>query len=396
MDQSALASKAPYDQPEPEQIPPKRKRFGKRTLRIVFNVVVFGFAVYGAALAGAHFFLTYGFSKESGVVDANSDYFQNIHDKYNLGFKVDSGSMRKHRYEILDRILLIDEVNPKNAQLILESYLQSGDERVALRMISAVERYLVSDPKYKQLSEDRQRAMSTRTDVATNLSVFEWMNIEEWAYLKEGIQKHRRWIDSAAKASGVESRMIVACLVGEQVRKFNARREIYKGMVAPLKTLSFSTMFSYGVTGIKEFTAKAIEVHLKDSLSPYYLGKQYENLLDYDTTAHYANKYNDTLSVRVQRLTQSNNHYYSYLYTALFIKQIMRQWELKGFPINDRPEILATIFNLGFVKSVPKAKPEVGGAVFNVRDKQYTFGSIAYEFYYSGEMIDLFPYSKKS
>lgn len=379
---------------EPDQ-PVAKRPLWKRILRAVGALIILGFAAYGAVLAGAHIVLTYGWSTEGGVVDANSDYFQEIHDKYNLEFKVDSGSMRKHRYEILDRIMLIDDFHPKNAQMILEAYVQSGDERVALRMIDAVERYMTANGRYMQLSEQRRSAMNARNDTATKLSVFEWMNIEEWAYLKEAIRKHHRWIDSASRASGVEARKIVACLVGEQVRKFNARREMYKGLVAPLKTLSFSTMFSYGVTGIKEHTARMIEKNLKDSTSEYYLGKEYEHLLDYDTNASYVNRYNDTLSFRVQRLTQINNHYYSYLYTALFVKQIMKQWERRGFPIDDRPEILATIFNLGFVKSEPKARPEVGGAVFNIRDKTYTFGAVAYEFYFSGEMIDIFPYDKR-
>ena len=368
----------------------------KKILRVTGRMVIWSLAAYGAALGCAHLLLTYNMTKESGVVDANSDYFNDIHNKYNLNFRIDSGSMRKHRYEILDRLLVVDEFNPKNAQMILEAYLQSGDERIALRMLDAVDRYLTSNKDYVAYQRDRRNITRRSNDTATNLSVYEWMNIEEWSYLKEGIARHKRWIDSAARATGVEARMIVCCLVGEQVRKFNSRREKYKGFVAPLKTLSLSTMFSYGVAGIKEGTARAIEENLKDSTSVYYLGKEYEHLLDYDTLATYSNALNDTLSVRVQRLTQLNNNYYSYLYTALFIKQIMTQWSRQGYSIEDRPEILATIFNLGYAKSKPKANPEVGGAVFNVREKQYTFGAIAYEFYYSGELLREFPYSVRN
>lgn len=372
------------------------KSAAKTTLRIGGKILLWCLALYGAALGGAHILLTFNMTKEAGVVDANSDYFNDIHNKYNLNFRVDSGSMRKHRYEILDRLLVVDEFNPKNAQLILEAYLQSGDERIALRMLDAVDRYLSSNKDYVAYQRDRKNITRRSNDTTTNLSVYEWMNIEEWSYLKEGIARHKKWIDSAAKVTGVEARMIVCCLVGEQVRKFNSRREKYKGLVAPLKTLSLSTMFSYGVAGIKEGTARAIEENLKDSTSVYYLGKEYEHLLDYDTLATYSNVLNDTLSVRVQRLTQLNNHYYSYLYTALFIKQIMAQWSRQGYSIEDRPEILATIFNLGYAKSKPKANPEVGGAVFNVREKQYTFGAIAYEFYYSGELLREFPYSVRN
>ena len=183
--------------------------------------------------------------------------------------------------------------------------------------------------------------------------------------------------------------------MGEQVRLFNSRRERFKSLVAPLKTLALETNHSYGVTGIKENTAKNIEFYLKDSTSKYYIGKDYENVLDYDSTVNYRNKHNDTNSVRIQRLVQYKDHYYSYLYAGLFIRQIDKQWKRAGFPIDDRPEIFASLFNLGYVKSVPKKNPSVGGSNFKIRDQEYTFGSVAYEFYYSGEMSDLFPYQKE-
>ena len=359
---------------------------------MIITTIVLGFAAYGAFLAAAHVMLTQGWTTESGVIDANSAYYEDLHTKYGSAFATDSASVRKHRYEVLDRIMLLSMYRPVNAEHIMRAYMQSGDERIALRMLDAVDRYMQSVPEYATRASERAAARAGVTTDTSRTSVFVWMNIDEWGYLKEGIRKHKRWIDSASRASGVEARLIVTCLVGEQVRKINTRREMYKGLVAPLKSLSFSTAFSYGVTGIKESTARMIEEHLRDSTSLYYLGAAYEHLLDYDTTANYANSYNDTLSVRVQRLTQPNNHYYSYLYAALFVKQIIAQWERSGYPIADRPEILATIFNLGFAKSQPKANPEVGGAAFTISDVPYSFGSIAYEFYYSGEMLEEFPY----
>ena len=100
------------------------------------------------------------------------------------------------------------------------------------------------------------------------------------------------------------------------------------------------------------------------------------------------------MSVRVKRLVQYKDHYYSYLYSAIYIKQIKTQWEKAGFPIDNRPEILASLFNLGYQKSLPKKNPSVGGSNFKIREREYTFGSVAYEFYYSGEMSDVFPYKK--
>ena len=102
------------------------------------------------------------------------------------------------------------------------------------------------------------------------------------------------------------------------------------------------------------------------------------------------------MSLRVRRLVQFKNHYYSYLYTALFLKQIKMQWERAGYPIDKRPEILASLFNLGYQKSKPKKNPGVGGSNYKIHDTEYTFGSVAFEFYYSGELSEIFPYKKKS
>ena len=101
------------------------------------------------------------------------------------------------------------------------------------------------------------------------------------------------------------------------------------------------------------------------------------------------------MSVRLKRLVQYENHYYSYLYAALYVRQIKMQWERAGFPIDNRPEIFASLFNLGFHKSKPKKNPAVGGSNFMINDKSYTFGGVAYDFYYSGEMADLFPFEKQ-
>ena len=79
-------------------------------------------------------------------------------------------------------------------------------------------------------------------------------------------------------------------------------------------------------------------------------------------------------------------------FRCLNIKQIKVQWERAGFPISDRPEILATLYNVGFEVSVPKANPVVGGSTVMIRQKPYSFGAIAFEYYYSGELFDLFPF----
>lgn len=367
--------------------------YKKKWFRIPYLTFLYCFALYGFFLVGTYMAMKFQWTKDGGQVDVNNRYFQTMSDKYNQSFKVDSVSVATHRFEVLNRIIILNEFYPQNAQHILSAYQNTKDERLALQMLDAIDIRLQDNKKYRKAM--REFNSKNHSQKVTGLSVYEWMNIAEWKCFKEAVAKDKKYIDSAAQVTGVEPRYIVACLVGEQVRLFNSRREKYKDFIAPLKTLALENNMSYGVTGIKEFTAKRIETYLKDSTSVYYLGNKFAHLLDYDTVSTYTNNINDTMSLRVQRLVQFTNHYYSYLYAAIFIKQIRTQWQKAGYPIDNRPEIFASLFNLGYTKSVPKKRPEVGGSVFKIREQEYTFGAVAYEFYFSGELVDLFPYKIK-
>ena len=360
--------------------------------KIPYQIALYGFAAYGVVLVGVFVALKLRLTDDKGLVDSNNRYFQEMHDKYNQDFKVDSTSLIKYRNEILQRINLVNEYYPKNARVILEAWSQYKSEKIALQMLAALDLKLKDNKTYQKRLRDIL-SNSNNQNIAKGGNAFEWMNFIEWSYFKEAVTKDKKYIDSAALACGVEPRIIVACLVGEQVRLFNSRRERFKNVVAPLKTLALETNLSYGVTGIKERTAQNIEYYLKDAKSSYYCGSKYEHILDYDSTINYNNQHNDTMSLRVKRLVQYKDHYYSYLYAGIFIRQIATQWQKAGYPIDDRPEILASIFNLGYNKSKPKKNPAVGGSNFMIRDKEYTFGGVAYDFYYSGELLEAFPYA---
>jgi hypothetical protein len=79
----------------------------------------------------------------------------------------------------------------------------------------------------------------------------------------------------------------------------------------------------------------------------------------------------------------------------LYLHQIKKQWERANFDISNRPEILVTLYNVGFAFSKPKPNPEVGGSRINIHDKLYTFGAIGFDFYYSGELAEEFPFYLK-
>jgi hypothetical protein len=354
--------------------------------KIPFYFFTFLFTIIGFCLTLAYFAIYFKWTNEKGTIDRNSRYLETSFKK-NIHKNTNNSSTIKLKYDAINRISFLNKFYPKNANQILYAFEKLDDITEVNRMLDAADLHLRKDRNYTSKLKEFKQENSYVKKSRKIISVFEWMNTSEWEDFKIAVKKDKALIDSVSKECGVEARLIVSCLVGEQIRLFNSDREAYKRWIGPLKILSVESKFSLGVTGIKDLTAQKIEVNLKDSSSIYYLGKKYKNLLDFKT--------NNKEQERFDRLTSFKNHYYSYLYAALFLKQVKVQWEKKGFPIDKRPEILSTLFNVGYPQSIPKSNPKVGGSTIKIKDKSYTFGLIAYQFYYSGELFDLFPIQSK-
>jgi hypothetical protein len=210
-----------------------------------------------------------------------------------------------------------------------------------------------------------------------------WIRSEEWTVLKQAINKDAEAINKAARDASIDPRLIVSILVPEQLRLFHSEREIFKEVFSPLKILGNQSQFSWGIMGIKKDTAIEIENNLKNRNSLFYLGENYQNILDFATK--------NIGEERFERLVNEKEHYYSYFYTAVYIKEIIAQWKNSGFDISKRPEIIATLFNIGFKNSRPNSTPHSGGSEIKIDNKIYSFGTLAGEFFYSDELIELFP-----
>ncbi len=367
-----------------QKIQAQRIHYLRKILKIALYTTTIIFALIGFFLSASYVAIQLKLTNDSGAVDNNSRYFNQLNQK-RADKKTQYNSI--DRLDVLNRLVLLNKYYPLNAQQILTVYQKDTNEIAALKMLDAIDLQLKSNPLYRaEIKKYRQYKMTYWRHMNRS-SAYAWMNMEEWAIFKEAVSKDKRLIDSVSNQTGVEGRIIVSCLVGEQIRLFNSNREAFKKWIGPLKILSVESQFSFGVTGIKEHTAIQIEKYLKDKASVYYLGEKYESLLDFMGT--------DTIKERIDRLTSFKNHYYSYLYAAIFLKQVKKQWEKAGFPIDDRPEILATLFNVGFPQSKPKKYPKVGGSTIKIKDIPYSFGAIAFQFYYSGELYDLFPYRTK-
>ncbi len=327
-------------------------------------------------------------TNQKGSIDVNNRYFSENADRYNQGFKTDSLSIAKDEYIMFRNIGILAKYYPSNAKIIMKAYYKSNNVAVVLRMLDAINIKMKDNKSYqKELA-----GIKVTSDIKT-LSLYPWANCREWKEFSNAVKADRHAIDSVSRLTGVESRFIVMCLVGEQVRMFNSGREAFKKYVTPFNHLILPTNRGYGVTGILEHTALKIESNLFDTKSPFYAGDYFQNVVNLSDS--FPELVNDTIAAHkhltIQRLIKRGDHYYSYLYTAFFLRQFQAHWVKAGYTLENQPEILATLFNLGYQKSKPKKNPEVGGSNFKIGGIEYTFGGICYEFYYSGELQEFFP-----
>jgi hypothetical protein len=368
------------------------KIFKNKIFRIILIAGVFLFALIGLIFSAVYVAMNFHLTDVKGSIDSRNEFFNNTEKEGtrlpNIQKFATSTNLNKLSPAIECKIMTISSVLPENGQRILDAYITTKSSVVAEKMVNAI--ILVTEnnnsflkDKLDKCDEIGNSILSINSNQSSQ-SVFSWMSSPEWLTLRDALIKDKDVILQASRDSGVSSRIVVSSVISEQFRFFTANRESYKKYFEPLKVLGNGTKFSYGIAGVKIETAKVIESNLKDTNSPFYLGADHEDIFNYGD----ANPDTELLG----RLTDNKNHYYSYLYTAVFLKEIMHQWEANNYPINDRPEVLATLFNLGFNKSIPKENPEVGGSTITINDRDYTFGGLSYEFYYSGELSDIFPF----
>lgn len=209
-----------------------------------------------------------------------------------------------------------------------------------------------------------------------------WNETIEWDVLKNAFKKDEIVINRVSSEVGITPQVLMAVIAPEQIRFFTSNRESFKRYFEPLKILVSLSKFSLGISGIKQDTAKDIELYVNTPESPFFPG-DYSSLVIYKDGV-------DKDKELFNRLTDTHDHYYSYLYTALFIKEIQAQWSSSGFDIGDKIEVIATLFNLGFKQSEPKIDPVVAGSSINLGGHTYVYGELGSLIYHSGELDNIF------
>ena len=285
--------------------------------RKALNVATLLFALAGAAIIGAWGLYQLGVTNNSGAVDKNYrsllavSEIEGLKDAQLTQEQIDAEWALRYA-----RLAALARYYPVNARLILNAAQHSDDPLAVDRMIEAAKVYMGENAELDKLGTLLCNTLQ-KVPQQQRGNVIPWMDGPEWPALKQAILRDSALIREAGRLSGVEPRLIVGCLVGEQIRLFNSKREMFKKYLGPVKVLSVQSQFSYGVNGIKDFTAKAVEEHLKDPTSEYYMGPAYEHLLDFETDDHVTERYN--------RLVDYRNHLYSYLYTGCILHQTMLQ-----------------------------------------------------------------------
>lgn len=327
-------------------------------------------------------------TNDAGDVDINNRYYEDIASQYGNESKKDSATLARDEYIMFQRLGVLSRFYPHNAKVISEAYQHEKNVYTALRMLDAVSILLRDNKQFMREMKDVNKKAKFNSG-----SVYAWSNYTVWKQFCNTIIKDKRAIDSVSRLTGVESRIIVMCVVGEQLRMFNSGREKFKQYVYPYSRLILPSNRGYGVSGILEHTALRIESTLFNEKDPFYPGDYFQQTINVRDS--FPEVINDSISAHrhktIQRLIKGGDHYYSYLYTAYLMRQFQAHWERNNFDLSNRPEILGTLFNLGYQKSKPKKNPEVGGSTFKIGEKDYTFGGLCFEFYYSGEMQDAFP-----
>ncbi len=349
-------------------------------MRKLLEIAIIVFALIGLAFAGVFVAMQFGWLNVRGTISERNKSI------------VGAGTYTENQGKILEiesRAVLLCKIHtlanyaPETAQKINQVLEDQKNSKLAMEMLMVASRRFSQTSFPKELKNCETVTVPNTTPLAQ--TAFIWADSAEWGVMKSAFIRDQEYINQAARDAGISPRLLLGGVIGEQFRFFTNSRDSFKTYFEPLKILASLSKFSFGIAGLKPETVKRIDEQLKNPSSVFYLGKEMENVVTYPEGA-------DVDAVRFERITDTKNTYYSYLYAGLFMRMVTAQWAHSGYDISNRPEVLATLYNLGFNRSIPKPNPGAGGAPITINGVEYNFGTLAYEFYYSGELLNEFPY----
>lgn len=208
----------------------------------------------------------------------------------------------------------------------------------------------------------------------------------------EAIIKYKKDIDEYAKELGVDTNTILSIIYVEYTQyELNLARK-YKSIGQ--QTVS-NVLYSVNLKEAAEFFNKGLQLssgftHIKPKTAEDTKHKLdnipgFKDYITYDDITNYQlqNDIGNKASIKI---------------TAGMLKVLQEQWKNspEGVDISQRPEILATLYNIGYERSVPKKNPQAGGTYLpTVVDGKYientNFGVRVSKVYNSRTMDSFFP-----
>ncbi len=350
-----------------------------RFLKFIGSALLISFAIIGLVFTSVFFGMQLGLTNVRGTIaERNSSLLERAS-------AIEATEEENTDVIISCRIHALAEYTPETAKNIQIAYEKTENIELVGKMLENASLRFFDTPLTDSLNNCAEATTLDKTAIPQ--TAYPWADSPEWGVLKSVFIRDQDTIKRAATDAGISPRILLGGVIGEQFRFFGNRRETFKSYFEPLKILATLSSFSYGIAGLKPATVARIDENLQNKDSIFYLGPEMEGTVTYPEGA-------DKEKIRFERITDTKNTYYSYLYAGLFMRQVSAQWHASGYEISNSPGILSTLYNLGFGRSVPKANASTGGAPVNVGDRQYSFGELGEQFYYSGELIREFPYSR--
>jgi len=136
-------------------------------------------------------------------------------------------------------------------------------------------------------------------------------------------------IEYASKTFDIDSVKLKAIIYVERTNNYNWQDEYFDDYLAKKGQNS-----SIGFCQVKMKTAYWIECQLADSLSEFYPGKKYEDLLQVSQSSQ-------------EIIDKLEDDQTNLLYASAYMRIIQSYWESKGYSIDNRVDIIATIFSYG-------------------------------------------------
>ena len=350
-----------------------------RFIKNLSKILLVFFALVGLTFSGVFVAMQFGWTNVRGAIAERNKYFANNINEVTNGINENSDVV------ILCKIHVLAGQAPDTARKIELTYEKTENIALVNKMFENALTRFQDTPLINDFNNCINVTAPDQTPIVQ--TAYLWADSAEWDVLKSVFIRDQEIIKQAAKDAGISPRILLGGVIGEQMRFFGNSRETFKSYFEPLKILATLSKFSYGIAGLKPETVARIDQNLKNSKSVFYLGSDMENIVTYPEGA-------DQEKLRFERITDTKDTYYSYLYVGLFMRQVTTQWKASGYDISHLPGVIATLYNLGFNRSIPKANAAPGGATININSTQYTFGDLGEQFYYSGELIQEFPYEK--